>query len=116
MPYRESLHQLIAALEKHSSIIAYKEAQQHLLQRTDYNQKAYQMKRHQQDTYLFRQIAKDKAAEESAFKAQQLRDDLDHQPLIDDYRDKMQNASDLVRYITGTIEDELNKEFNDGKD
>nr|WP_247593251.1 hypothetical protein [Streptococcus pyogenes] len=50
------------------------------------------MKRYQQDALLFKKIDKEKAATVSASRAKELEDRLSHQPLIDDYREKMQDA------------------------
>ncbi|HFJ4920064.1 TPA: hypothetical protein ACGUQO_001309 [Streptococcus pyogenes] len=50
-------------------------------------------------------FSKEKAATVSASRAKELEDRLSHQPLIDDYREKMQDASDVIQYITKRIED-----------
>lgn len=74
------------------------------------------MKRYQQDALLFKKIDKEKAATVSASRAKELEDRLSHQPLlIDDYREKMQDASDVIQYITKRIEDQLNKELTNDK-
>lgn len=73
------------------------------------------MKRYQQDALLFKKIDKEKAATVSASRAKELEDRLGHQPLIDDYREKIQDASDVIQYITKRIEDQLNKELTNGK-
>ncbi len=73
------------------------------------------MKRYQQDALLFKKIDKEKAATVSASRTKELEDRLSHQPLIDDYREKMQDASDVIQYITKRIEDQLNKELTNGK-
>ncbi|MGT2935594.1 YlbF family regulator [Streptococcus castoreus] len=113
--YHDSLSHLTAAIHGHPSIVAYKEVQQQLSQLTNFEQKAYQMKRYQQDAQLFQKIAKEQAAVMSENKARELEEILNCQPLIEDYREKMQNASDLIQYITKSIEDQLNKELTDGK-
>lgn len=73
------------------------------------------MKRYQQDALLFKKIDKEKAATVSASRSKELEDRLSHQLLIDDYREKMQDASDVIQYITKRIEDQLNKELTNGK-
>lgn len=63
-----------------------------------------------------KKIDKEKAATVSASRAKELEDRLSHQSLlIDDYREKMQDASDVIQYITKRIEDQLNKELTNGK-
>lgn len=63
-----------------------------------------------------KKIDKEKAATVSASRAKELEDRLSHEPLlIDDYREKMQDASDVIQYITKRIEDQLNKELTNGK-
>lgn len=51
----------------------------------------------------------------SSNKAKELEYHLNHQPVIDDYREKMQDASDLIQYITKRIEEQLNEELTNGK-
>ncbi|MGT2744541.1 YlbF family regulator [Streptococcus phocae subsp. phocae] len=111
--YQATLNQLIEAICKHDSIIAYQKAHDRLMQ-TSYHQKAYQMKRHQQDSHLFQKISKNQAAKVSETSAKYLEAELNSLPLIVDYRDKMQDASDLLQYITKTIENKLNKEITNG--
>ncbi|GFG47722.1 UNVERIFIED_CONTAM: YlbF family regulator [Streptococcus canis] len=113
--YHDSLRKLILAIHDHPSIIAYKEAQQQFSQFGQFEKQAYQMKRYQQDAELFQKIAKEQAAAVSSSKAKELEDNLNHQPVIEDYREKMQDASDLIQYITKRIEDQLNKELTHGK-
>ena len=36
-------------------------------------------------------------------------------PLVQDYRNKMQDASDLLQYVTKTLEEKINKELTNDK-
>ncbi|EHI70474.1 YlbF family regulator [Streptococcus ictaluri] len=113
--YRVALDQLKIGIATHPSVKSYQEARQELMDMTDYEKKSYDMKRQQQDFYLFQKIDKEKAAASANQEANALKQELDCQPIIEAYRCKMQDASDLIQYITGTIEDKLNKELNNGK-
>lgn len=113
--YQNALKDLIVAINAHPSITAYKEAKQQLSQLDQFEDQAYQMKRYQQEAELFQKIAKNQAAAVSSNKAKELEHHLNHQPVIDDYREKMQDASDLIQYITKRIEEQLNEELTNGK-
>ncbi|WP_159545852.1 YlbF family regulator [Streptococcus halichoeri] len=109
--YELALAHLITRLKQHPSILAYHAAKQELDQLPALSKKAYEMKVKQQDGIIFTHIAKDLAAEQSLQRAQSLARELDQHPLVEAYRAKMQDASDLLHHITQMIEEELNKEF-----
>jgi cell fate (sporulation/competence/biofilm development) regulator YmcA (YheA/YmcA/DUF963 family) len=47
--------------------------------------------------------------------ADQLQEELSDLPIVKDYRAKMQDASDLVQYITNSLETKINEELSNGK-
>lgn len=113
--YQESLNQLIEAIENHSSVKDFKAINQNTQFLEKYKNDAYLMKLNQQNALLFDRFEKCNAAKQSDREARKMQDSLEDQPLIDDYRQKMQDASDLIQYVTKTIEDKINKEIKDDR-
>ncbi|KHD44638.1 YlbF family regulator [Streptococcus hongkongensis] len=113
--YQESLNQLIEAIENHSSIKDFKAISQNSQFLEKYKKDAYLMKFNQQNALLFNKFEKTNAAKQSEMEARKLQDSLENQLLIDDYRQKMQDASDLIQYVTKTIEEKINKEMKDDR-
>lgn len=113
--YQESLKQLIEAVENHSSIKDFKAISQNNQFLEKYKNDAYLMKLNQQNALLFEKFEKTNAAKQSNIQARKLQDSLEDQPLINDYRQKMQDASDLIQYVTKTIEEKINKEIKDDR-
>ena len=60
-------------------------------------------------------IHKEKAAKQAGDKADVLSQTLETSPLVADYRQKMQDASDLLQYVTQRLEDRINEELGNGK-
>ncbi|WMB29878.1 hypothetical protein N1495_02630 [Streptococcus didelphis] len=64
---------------------------------------------------LFQQISKPEAAKQSRNLAIETEEGLNKEPIINDFRSKMQDASDLIQYITKTIEYKMNEELRNDK-
>ena len=73
------------------------------------------MKAYQQEAVLYQKIDKQVEKEKAGEQADQLQKDLSELPIVKDYRDKMQDASDLVQYITNSLETKINEELSNGK-
>ena len=53
-------------------------------------------------------------AEEAGEQADLIQHELENLPIVQDYRQKMQDASDLVQYVTKSIEERINEELRHG--
>lgn len=113
--YQESKAVLLASLSQQKVVKDFQRAEKALLARPDLENLVRQMKTYQQEAVLFDKIQKPQAQKQSAQTADQLARDLNALPLVQDYRQKMQDASDLIHYVTGAIQDKINEELTDGK-
>lgn len=113
--FDESVEALLEAIRKHDSIQAFKKAEQHIKKLPELEHLAHKMKAYQQDAFLFQKIEKDQAASKAGQEADKLEQELSQLPVVQDYRDKMQDASDLLQYITKTLEKKINEELTDAK-
>lgn len=111
--YDESLKQLIEILSRHKGVIEFKEAEKLINANPVYRELAYDMKKSQQNAVQFEKMQKEVAEKASSQRASALEQIIDEQPVVENYREKMQDASDLLQYITKSIEDRVNKEFID---
>lgn len=111
--YDDSLTQLLTAIANHPSIQAFKSIEKQMQEHPELQALAFEMKKNQQDAVLFKQIEKERAANQSGKLAETIEEELENHPLVEDYREKMQDASDLIQYITKTIEEKVNKEVGD---
>lgn len=109
----KSLACLLEAMNQHSSVIDFKKAEELIKSHPEFSQKAFEMKKNQQDAILYEKIDKSQAFQESIKNATFLENDLNNNLLIEDYRQKMQDASDLIQYVTNLIEETINEELID---
>lgn len=109
--FEEALEHLTALLREHDSVKAYQAADKKMKSLPELSRLAYKMKAYQQDAVLFQRIEKTKAQKEADKQAEKLGKDLDGLPIVEDYRLKMQDASDLLQYVTKTLEDRINEEL-----
>ena len=94
-PFEESLNQLIELLQEHDSVQAFQAVEKKIKSLPELKKVAHDMKGYQQDAVLFQRIEKSKAQKEA----------------VQDYRAKMQDASDLLQYVTKTLEEKINEEL-----
>lgn len=113
--YEEAVKQLVEAIKNHDSVKEFQMIEQKIKQLPELEYLAHDMKAYQQEEVLLKKIEKMKAAQAAGSQAEQIEDQLSKMPIVQDYRDKMQDASDLLQYITKTLEDKINKELRDGK-
>lgn len=113
--YDQAVEHLTELLAAHDSVRAFQKAQQHLQTNPDLEHLAYEMKGYQQDAVLFSKIQKEKAEAAAGSQADKLQDELASLPVVQDYRAKMQDASDLLQYVTKTLEEKINEELANGK-
>ena len=73
-----------------------------------------QMKAYQQEAVLFQKIEKQRAYEEAGEQADLIQNELENLPIVQNYRQKMQDASDLIQYVTKSIEEKINEELRHG--
>ena len=103
---------LASQLQNHPSVLAYQKAEEQL---EELPEDVIQMKAYQQAFVLYQKIHKEKAAKQAGDKADVLSQTLETSPLVADYRQKMQDASDLLQYVTQRLEDRINEELGNGK-
>ena len=72
------------------------------------------MKAYQQEAVLFQKIEKQRAYEEAGEQADLIQNELENLPIVQDYRQKMQDASDLIQYVSKSIEEKINEELRHG--
>lgn len=115
MESSQAKQQLIELLKQHDVIQAYQKAEAKIKHQPDLEHLVYDMKSYQQDSVLFQKIDKKNAKQVSEQKVDTIQSELDNLPIVQDYREKMQDASDLLQYITKTLEEKINEELADGK-
>lgn len=113
--YNRSLAHLIVAIEHHSSVKAYKDSEKRLKDLSQLSRSSFEMKKYQQDAVLFDKIGKARAASETSGLAKEIENQINEQPIVADFREKMQDASDLIQYVTKSIEEKINKEIKNGR-
>ncbi|MGT2960076.1 YlbF family regulator [Streptococcus caballi] len=113
--YEDAVKQLVKAIRSHDSVKEFQIIEQKVKQLSELEYLAHDMKAYQQEEVLLKKIEKTRAAQAAGNQAEQIKDQLSQMPIVQDYRDKMQDASDLLQYITKTLEDKINKELRDGK-
>ncbi|WP_164683973.1 YlbF family regulator [Streptococcus hyointestinalis] len=106
---------LTCQLQHHPSVLAYQKAEEQLEELPELKEDVVQMKAYQQAFVLYQKIHKEKAAKQAGDKADVLSQTLETSPLVADYRQKMQDASDLLQYVTQRLEDRINEELGNGK-
>ncbi|MFC3932594.1 YlbF family regulator [Streptococcus dentapri] len=104
----QAIRELQALLSQHESVEAFREVQAKVDQLPELNQLAHDMKAYQQEAVLFEKLEKNQAAD-------QLAQELSELPLVQDYRAKMQDVSDLLQYVTKSLEDKINEELSNGQ-
>jgi cell fate (sporulation/competence/biofilm development) regulator YmcA (YheA/YmcA/DUF963 family) len=109
--FEEALNQLIELLQEHDSVQAFQAVEKKIKALPELKKVAHDMKGYQQDAVLFQRIEKSKAQKEADQKAQKMGESLDKLPIVQDYRAKMQDASDLLQYVTKTLEEKINEEL-----
>lgn len=107
--FQDAQDHLINLLKDHEAVLAFQEAQKGIEGVPELNHLAGQMKSYQQEAVLFQKIEKEKAKDQSAQQAEVIREELESLPIVQDYRQKMQDASDLVQYVTKSIEERINE-------
>lgn len=113
--YEEAVLRLAEAVQHHESVQSFQKVEQKLKSYPELKHLVHKMKAHQQDAVLFKKIDKQKAEHEADKQALQIQKDLLELPIVQDYRSKMQDASDLIQYVTKRIEDRINEELVNGK-
>ena len=66
------------------------------------------------EKFWFQKIEKQRADEEAGEQADLIQHELENLPIVQDYRQKMQDASDLIQYVTKSIEERINEELRHG--
>ncbi|MGT2930093.1 YlbF family regulator [Streptococcus dentasini] len=111
----EATKALQRLLAQHESVQAFHAVQNKVEQLPELRKQAHAMKAYQQEAVLFEKLEKRRAANQSGQTADQLEQELAQLPLVQDYREKMQDASDLLQYVTSSIEEKINEELGNGK-
>ena len=113
--YDKAAENLLQAIKQHDSVRYFQKAEQKIKAFPELEQQVDKMKAYQQEAVLYQKIDKQVAKEKAGEQADQLQKDLSELPIVKDYRDKMQDASDLVQYITNSLETKINEELSNGK-
>ena len=108
--FQKAKEELIDLLKHHEAVLAFQEAEKAIGQIPQISSLAGQMKAYQQEAVLFQKIEKQRAYEE----ADLIQNELENLPIVQDYRQKMQDASDLIQYVTKSIEEKINEELRHG--
>ncbi|KXT76073.1 YlbF family regulator [Streptococcus sp. DD12] len=112
MQWEEETDKLAALLKNHSSVQAFLEVKTRLEKLPELQDKVGEMKDHQQEAVFFNKIEKEQAYLQADEEAIRLQDDLSQLPVVVEYRQKMQDASDLLYHVTKAIEEGINKGDN----
>ncbi|MCF0240173.1 MAG: YlbF family regulator [Streptococcus gallolyticus] len=102
------------AIENHESVVAFRDIEHEVKDNQVFARKVRRMKQHQQEAVLFDKIGKRTAAKLALGKADMIEEELLSVPIIQEYRARMQDASDLMQYVTGVLEDKINEELGNG--
>ena len=113
--YDQAVEKLLQAVRKHDSVVEFQKAEEKIKDFPELENLVKDMKAYQQEAVLFHKIDKTCAEKEAGAQADQLREELSELPIVKDYRAKMQDASDLVQYITNSLEAKINEELSNGK-
>lgn len=111
MTWQQEVNDLASLLKSHSATRAFQEVKERFEQLSELQSQARVMKDYQQDAVFFNQIEKRNAYDLADQKAGRLQEDLNQLPIVIEYRAKMQDASDLLFYVTKGIEEGINKEI-----
>ena len=116
--FQKAKEELIDLLKHHEAVLAFQEAEESIGQIPQISDQissmAGQMKAYQQEAVLFQKIEKQRAYEEAGEQADLIQHELENLPIVQDYRQKMQDASDLIQYVTKSIEERINEELRHG--
>ena len=107
--FQKAKEELIDLLKHHEAVLAFQEAEESIGQIPQISDLAGQMKAYQQEAVLFQ-----RAYEEAGEQADLIQHELENLPIVQDYRQKMQDASDLIQYVTKSIEERINEELRHG--
>ena len=111
--FQKAKEELIDLLKHHEAVLAFQEAEKAIGQIPQISSMAGQMKAYQQEAVLFQKIEKQRAYE-AGEQADLIQNELENLPIVQDYRQKMQDASDLIQYVTKSIEEKINEELRHG--
>lgn len=111
---QKAKEELIDLLKHHEAVLAFQEAEKAIGQLPQISSLAGQMKAYQQEAVLFQKIEKQRAYEEAGEQADLIQNELENLPIVQNYRQKMQDASDLIQYVTKSIEEKINEELRHG--
>ncbi|MBO1152656.1 YlbF family regulator [Streptococcus thermophilus] len=111
--FQKAKEELIDLLKHHEAVL-FQEAEESIGQIPQISDLAGQMKAYQQEAVLFQKIEKQRAYEEAGEQADLIQHELENLPIVQDYRQKMQDASDLIQYVTKSIEERINEELRHG--
>ncbi|AWN62481.1 YlbF family regulator [Streptococcus sobrinus] len=111
----QAVKDLQELLAQHESVQAFQAVEAKVKAQPDLNHLAHDMKAYQQEAVLYEKLEKNRAADQSGQAADRLNQELSDLPLVQDYRVKMQDASDFLQYVTKTLEEKINKGLANGK-
>lgn len=109
--YDRAVDKLVQAIQKHDSVQEFQKVEQKIKTFPELDSLVDDMKAYQQEAVLYHKIDKLVAEKVAGKQADQLQKDLSDLPIVKDYRNKMQDASDLVQYITKNLETKINEEL-----
>lgn len=114
--YNQAVDKLLQAIQKHDSVREFQKAEEKIKTFSALDSLVDDIKAYQQAAVLYHKIDKFVAEKTAGKQADRLQKKLSALPIVQDYRDKMQDASDLLQYITDNLETKINEELtNNGK-
>lgn len=113
--YNQAVDKLVQAIQNHDSVRDFQEIEQKMKRLPELENTVNTMKAYQQDAVLYHKIDKPTAEKTAVHQAEKLEKEVSNLPIVKDYREKMQDASDLIQYITKSLEEKINKGLSNGK-
>ncbi len=111
MPFQKQLDHLASLLVQHPNVISYQALEKEVKSLPQLQEQTIKMKAYQQEAVLYQKLEKFQAYESSSEAAILLEAELNQNPLVQAYRVKLQDTSDLLQYVTKSIEDKINEEL-----
>lgn len=111
----QAVKKLQTLMAQHESVEAFQAVQAKVKAQPNLNHLAHDMKTYQQEAVLYEKLEKNRAADQSGQAADRLNQELSNLPLVQDYRSKMQDASDLLQYVTKSLEEKINEGLANGE-
>lgn len=105
---QQALEQLDQVLKNNDIIIRYRNIQQRVKQNQHLTELTEEIRQAQKEAVNFDHYEKPEAAKEALARADRLTKEFDEHPQVIAYRESLEEANDLLQYITKRIQKEVN--------